>query len=205
MNTSTSENNGFQIQEVLSLGYVYLLILGIIHNAIYYNLLGVNYLEYSSILDVLISPVSVITSSLKSSIAFVAIIILSFIYVKILIPLLVKWRKKQKKYQEGKPLEKIQKLDEFSKNSYALLVIIALFVFGYFIGFGYGSGTKNKKLISENDIKHNYQIDFINGNSLEAKLLGKNSLNVFYIQKNEKTVTISPIEGNIESFKKLKP
>jgi hypothetical protein len=117
MSNSTSENSGFQIQEALSLGYVYLLILGIIHNAIYYNMLGVNYLEYSSILDVLISPVSVITSSLKSSIAFVAIILLSFIYVKILIPLLVKWRKKQKKYQQGEPLEKIQKLDEFWRSS----------------------------------------------------------------------------------------
>lgn len=194
MSNSTSENSGFQIQEALSLGYVYLLILGIIHNAIYYNMLGVNYLEYSSILDVLISPVSVITSSLKSSIAFVAIILLSFIYVKILIPLLVKWRKKQKKYQQGEPLEKIQKLDEFSKNSYALPLIIALFVFGYFIGFGYGAGIKNKKRIAANEIEHNYQIEFRNGNTLETKLLGKNNLNVFYIQKDEKTVSISPIE-----------
>ena len=199
----TKQNKQLDVQNILSLGYIYLLVLGILHNAIYFNLIDVNYLEYSSVLDVLISPISVITSSLKSALVFIGIILISIIYVKVLIPLLVKWRRKQQKYQSGKYLKKVNDLDGFTKNNYALLMIMGLFVFGYFIGFGQGKGMKNKSLISENKVEHNYTIDFINGKTVEAKLLGKNSLNVFYIVKGDKTVSIAPIDGNIMKVQKI--
>lgn len=200
---NTKPKKPLGVQETLSLGYIYLLILGIIHNAIYYNSVDVNYLEYSSVLDVLISPISVITSSFKSLFVFIAIIIIGLVYLKLIIPLLVKWRRKQIKYQSGKNLKKINGLDSLSKNNYALLFIIGLFVFGFFIGLGYGRGTKNKKAIANNNIENNYKIDFVNGKSIEAKLIGKNSLNVFYIKKGDTTVSISPIEGNVMKLQKI--
>ncbi|WP_435412657.1 hypothetical protein [Psychroserpens mesophilus] len=199
----TNSKKSIDVQEVLSLGYIYLLILGIIHNAIYFNLVDVNYLEHSSVLDVLISPISVITSSLKSSMTFLAIILISVIYVKVLIPLLVRLRRNKKKYQSGKHLKKINGLEAFSKNSYALLFIIALFILGYFLGFGYGRGMKNKTQIAENTIENTHKIEFINGKALNAKVLGKNSLSVFYIEKGDKKVSISPIDGNVLKIQKL--
>lgn len=191
------------IQESLSLGYIYLLILGVIHNAIYYNSIGVNYFEYTSVLDVLITPISVITSSFVSLIAFVVIIVLSLIYVKLLLPLIVKTKRKKEKYQSGKHLENLNLLDNSSKNYASLLIIMSLFFFGFFIGIGAGSGAKYKNNIAENKIKNSHKIDFANGKSIEARLLGKNSLNIFYIQKGDKKVSISPVEGNIMTIRKL--
>jgi len=57
-NNLSSKNNNIAIQDYLSIGYVFMLILGIFHETIYYKFLGVNILEYSSVLDVLISPIS---------------------------------------------------------------------------------------------------------------------------------------------------
>jgi hypothetical protein len=190
-------------QELLSLGYIYLLILGIIHNAVYFNILDVNYLEHSSVLDVLISPISVITASLKSALIFFGIILISILYVKVLIPLVVKLRRKQKKYQSGKYLKKINDLEGLAKNSYALILIMGLFIFGYFIGFGYGRGMKYKSQIADNDIEITHKIEFINGKTINANVLGKNSLSVFYIEKGDEKVSVSPIDGNIMKIQKL--
>jgi len=46
-----------KIQDYFSLGYVYLLILGIFKDVIYYGFLGINILEYASVADVLLSPI----------------------------------------------------------------------------------------------------------------------------------------------------
>ncbi|MGB3607349.1 MAG: hypothetical protein WA775_10920 [Psychroserpens sp.] len=198
-----NEKKPVDVQGLLSLGYIYLLILGIIHNAVYYNLLDIQYLEHSSILDVLISPINVITSSLKSALIFLAIVVLSLLYVRGLIPLVVRWRRKQKKYQSGKKLDQINGLDHLAKNRYASLVIMAIFIFGYFVGFGYGRGIKYNLAIAENTIENDYRIDFINSKSIDVKILGKNSLNVFYISQGEKQISISPIDGNVMTIRKL--
>ena len=52
-------------QEILSLVYVLLIIVGVISESIFYGVLGVHYLEFTSILDALISPFSLITSDLR--------------------------------------------------------------------------------------------------------------------------------------------
>ncbi|MDT0558782.1 hypothetical protein RM697_08990 [Ichthyenterobacterium sp. W332] len=203
MEEKTKNTNSPSIQEILSIGYIYILILGIIHNAIYFNLIDVNYLEYASVLDVLISPVSVITSNMKSLLAFIFIIVLAILYTKVIVPLVVKWRRKNPKYQEGKKLKSINTLESMAKSNYALFTMMALFIFGYFIGFGIGHGGKIKDSIANDTIEHNIKVEYINGETKDVKLIGKNSLNIFYIQKGDKTVSISPIEGNVMKIQKL--
>ena len=42
------DESKYGIQDYLSIGYVFLLVLGVLHETIYYKFLGVNILEYSS-------------------------------------------------------------------------------------------------------------------------------------------------------------
>ncbi|WP_299887857.1 hypothetical protein [uncultured Lacinutrix sp.] len=195
--------SSYGIQDYLSIGYVFLLILGIFHETIYYNFLGINILEYSSILDVLISPVSVISGTLSLGVGFIVCIILGIAYAK-LMPLYYKWLGKKEKYKSGKKKEKLDKMNMAFKSSSFIIFIIALYIFGLFIGFGVGRGGKTKEKLAKETIELTHQLVFEDGEKQEVKMLGKNSLYVFYVTQKEREVAIAPIDGNIKVIKKLK-
>lgn len=200
----TKKESEFGIQDYLSIGYVFLLILGVLHETIYYKFLGINILEYSSILDVLISPVSVIAGDLKLLLGIVICIILAVGYAKVL-PKYYAWLSKKKKYQSGKKKEKLEKnLHAFKTGSKQLVfVMIALYIIGGFVGFGIGRGGKTKNKIENGEIKITHELTFEDGENLKVNMLGKNSLYVFYVKENKRDVLISPIDGNIKVIRKI--
>ncbi|MFV8351923.1 hypothetical protein [Flavobacterium sp. XS2P14] len=51
------------VQRTLPFGYLFLVVLGIIKESIYYYQVGINILKYSNIMDVLISPIADLTST----------------------------------------------------------------------------------------------------------------------------------------------
>ena len=55
--------NKLNIQEILSLGYVYLLVLGVISDVIFYSFFDLKIVAYSSILDILLAPIGILTES----------------------------------------------------------------------------------------------------------------------------------------------
>lgn len=193
-----------EIQDYLSLGYVFLLILGVLHQTIYYKYLGVNILEYSSVLDVLLSPISVLTSDNKLLIGIVTCLVLATVYAKFL-PKYFIWLSKKKKYQFGKRKERNEKsIKAFKEDSGRLIVVMMmLFVIGGFVGFGFGRGSRTQEKIKKGDIELTHQIIFDDKETIDVRMLGKNSLYVFYIRKNDKQVSIAPIDGNIKLIKKI--
>jgi hypothetical protein len=193
-----------EIQDYLSLGYVLLLILGVLHQTIYYKYLGVNILEYSSVLDVLLSPISVLTSDNKLLIGIVICLVLATVYAKFL-PKYFIWLSKKKKYQSGKRKERNEKsIKAFKEDSGRLIVVMMmLFVIGGFVGFGFGRGSRTQEKIKKGDIELTHQIIFDDKETIDVRMLGKNSLYVFYIRKNDKQVSIAPIDGNIKLIKKI--
>ena len=82
--------------------------------------------------------------------------------------------------------------------------MIALYVIGGFVGFGVGRGGKTKKKIENNEIELTHQLTFDDGKIENIKMLGKNSLYIFFVTKNEKEVKIAPIDGNIKLITNLK-
>ena len=93
------KDSKYNLQDYLSLGYVYLLVLGVFNQAIYYKFLNINILEYSSILDVLISPISIITGDLKIAAALIFAVLLGLLY-KIVLPKYYNWLSKKEKYEK---------------------------------------------------------------------------------------------------------
>jgi len=156
-------------------------------------------MKYSSILDVLISPISKLSSNPKGIIFFILLLICIFYLPKSLV------RKSEKKW-----FKKIFKLPlswskaEIQKSIFNTFLVGAfLGIFGFFIGTGIGGGYRIAEKIENNDLKYNDKISFINGKSQEVAIIGTNSSYVFYLTNNSKTVKVTPIAGVVESIEEV--
>ncbi|MDT0689162.1 hypothetical protein RM549_05160 [Salegentibacter sp. F188] len=185
-----------EIQGFLSVGYIYLIVLGILNETLYYNQIGINILNYSSILDVLISPIANLTSSILSLCIFIVLI---FLVIK-LPGFLAKnkdrnWSKKVLKIDPDLSANEIE--SSFFK---VFLIMISVGLLGFFVGTGITKGIYTSKRINEGEIEYNDKLNLINGENADIKILGTNSSFIFYLTPEIKTVSITPIEGIVESI-----
>lgn len=67
-----------------------------------------------------------------------------------------------------------------------------------------GRGQKTKRIIEENDIKLSHLITFEDGEQQKIKMLGKNSLYLFYVTEGQEEISIAPIDGNNKMIQNLK-
>lgn len=185
-----------EIQGFLSVGYIYLIVMGILNETFYYNQIGIDILNYSSILDVLISPISKLTSSILSIVIFITIIFIAIKLPKLLAEKKEKnWFKKSFKQYTNLNAKEIE--DSLLKS---FLFILAIGLLGFFVGTGIGKGFRMSKKIEEGKIKYNDKLNFITGDVSNVKILGTNSSYIFYVSNKTKTVRITPIEGIVKSI-----
>ncbi|MEO1653301.1 MAG: hypothetical protein AAFU64_07135 [Bacteroidota bacterium] len=189
------------IQDYLSLGYLYLLIVGITNDSIYYGMVGVNILSYSSLLDVLISPISYLTRSIYLTVTIFSIPTLFLLFVRYNRRRHFKYRD-ELWYQRKHNVEKIDQSYANKNFQLAMIGLTGLFIFSAYIGLGIGAGYKNREYIQSGDMYLGHEITFMDGKKISVKLIGHNSLYAFYVLKNNKEVTIAPIQGNIRSIKR---
>lgn len=186
------------IQKILPFGYIYLVVLGILKESIYYYQIGINILKYSNIMDILISPIADLTSTpiiLLGFTIFISVIFLTSLYISKNFN--KDWVKA--KLRSKKPLSDITE-DEV-KTHYSK-VFVGMFAFGllsFFIGIGLGSGGKLAKKIANNELTYDYAMTFGDNETKEIYLIGSNSSNYFYVEKGNKNVKISPV-GAIKSL-----
>ncbi len=188
-----------KIQHLLPLGYLYLVILGIIKETAFFYQLNINILKYSSIMDVLISPIATLTSN-----PFVFIIITIILVSSYYLPSFLF------KYDHKKWVQKIFELkktknelaDEEIKNYYLFISIrfLAVFLLSVYLGYGVGEGFTISKRIENNKLKYDNKLNYASGESEEVCILETNSLYCFYVEKGKQIVKIAPIGGvkNIE-------
>ncbi|MEB3345615.1 hypothetical protein U6A24_09100 [Aquimarina gracilis] len=187
------------IQEYIYLSYLYLLILGTLSYSIYYAFLGINIINYSNLLDILLSPIVIITKDIMTPIAMGVYIVsgvLLFLFLE---------KRTKKSLQNNIPAEKeikLQKQYQSFKNAKFLIPIIGTFAF--YLGYAIGGGYKLNNRIQTGDFEVNRLIEFSNGETQEVKLLGLNNQYIFYVHKGEKQVITAPISGNIKRIKKIK-
>lgn len=177
--------------EMLPLGYLYLLMLGIASESIHFGLLGVNVLDYSNVLDVLLSPVALVTDQLLVLAVFIGIPLILVPYLK-----LGRW------LANKKPTEKNRTFREQPLGKIWLpMCVLALFV--AFVGLGVGQGLKQGKELRAGELESNTRLTFSDDTSIEAYMVGVNSGYVFYVEPGATKVTISPIADNIRSLRAL--
>jgi len=188
-----------EIQGFLSVGYIYLIVMGILNETLYYNQIGIDILNYSSILDVLISPISRLTSNVSSLIIFIIIVFLAFKLPNILAKNKDKnWFKRLFKKIDS-DLTKEQVKSSLLKS---FMFIVSIGLFGFYVGSGIGKGERLLEKIEKEEVEYNDRIKFINGDVSSVEIVGTNSMYLFYLEKDNKSVQITPISGIIKSIEK---
>ncbi|CAM4241091.1 hypothetical protein [Flavobacterium terrigena] len=188
-----------KIQTLLPLGYLYLVILGIIKETAFFYQLDINILKYSSIMDVLISPIATLTSN-PIVFIIITIILISSFYLP---DFLFKNDHKNwvRKIFELKKTKTDLGNDEI-KNYYLFISIkfLAVFLLSVYLGYGVGEGYTISNRIKDNKLKYEHKLNYATGESEIVSLLETNSLYYFYVEKGKQSVKIAPIGGikNIE-------
>ncbi len=200
--------NNEHLQRLLPFGYIYLVIMGIIKESIFYYQLDINILKFSSIMDILISPIAEITAHSFLLIFFILLIFLLYGFKQYSLKhsekkFIKKFLKKYFKINESKVLThtEFEKIIDKTLINYFFALLIC-----FFLGFGIGGGNFLSKRIKNGDLKfekYGQTLTFNSGEKKEIYLVNTNSLYYFYIVKGQKTVEISPI-GTIQSIAKNK-
>lgn len=181
-----------KIQILLPLGYIYLIVLGLLNESIQYYQLGINIVKYSSITDILIRPISEIFSNPKLIIGLILIIVFFSILQTILIRNSHKnWSQKilgRNRFDQDTSKKEIQKVlfPYFA-------IFIAFELLFVFVGFGIAGGAKLSKEIIQNNFNCNYKVNFNSGKSENVYIFDSNSSYYFYVTKESKNIKIAPV------------
>ena len=112
------------IQDYLSLGYIYLLTLGILREVIYFGFLDVNILSFSNVLDVILSPLVLMSEKPK-------VVIFLFIF-GIIVYFFNKYLKKKHLDFALKPSSTDEKVYSKSDVFQGSILLYALFILSFF-------------------------------------------------------------------------
>lgn len=187
------ETSQFRIQDLLSFGYLYLLLLGVIRDSMYFGLMGVNIILYSSVTDILFSPLAYLVDEPYLTLVFVL-----GIYFAVIQPQFHEKHKGKSWYKRIFDEEKRE--ERFSKPSLisAELVFVTMLITFMLLGTGLGRGIGMSKKMRDQECKHNDRVEFVDGEKEEVAIIGQNSLYLFYVMKGQTQVSISPINGVVK-------
>ncbi|MEE4298275.1 MAG: hypothetical protein V2J24_02435 [Pseudomonadales bacterium] len=177
--------------ELIPLGYLYLLLLGLSSESIHYGMLGVNVLDYSDALDVLLSPIALMTDSLAVLAVVVGVPIFFVPYMQF-----ARW------LAHRRPTEKNRRFRERPLGELWLSACIAALFFA-FLGLGLGQGIKQREALLAGETTPDSRLTFTDGTVIDADVVGINSGYVFYVLGGDTEVTISPIADNLRSLRAL--
>lgn len=190
-----------RLQTLLPLGYLYLIILGILRDGVFFYMLGINFLKYSSIMDILISPLAQITSQPIILVTLIVMVIGFVIYYNFLANNShKKWVRDSlvgKKYLKKNPDSSDEALKIHIKQQ--VYFAIAFMISAFFLGGGVGMGITVKEKIANNTLKIKHRITDDSGNQKDIYLIDSNSAYYFYVEKGSKIVTIVPV-GSIKKI-----
>ncbi|MDJ0645533.1 MAG: hypothetical protein QNJ57_06055 [Flavobacteriaceae bacterium] len=191
------------IQEYLSIGYVYLVILGVLSDTIFYGMLGFPIIDFMSILDALISPVNLLTRDYRITIPILILTVLLYLHITKWSPKLhLKWREKNW-YKKVTNIEKADKRYEQLRNK-KNLVSTVLFVFALmFLSLRLGMAIGIKDRLSKKGYDPNYTLTFKDDSTIDVRKIGQNSTYIFYFENNETTIIATPVLENIKKIKKI--
>lgn len=192
-----------KIQGLFPLGYMYLIILGLLKETLLFYPLGINILKYSSLTDILLSPISDMISNPILILMVVSVVVLFFLIQVLFIRYshtnLV--QKIMKSYRMNPDLDK----RELRKAMIPVFVILAGFeLLALFVGLGIGQGAKIKKKLETQTLTQNYILTNGSGEKSSVYMIDINSIYYFYIKKGEKQIRIAPVGsiGNLEVINK---
>lgn len=181
-----------KIQGLLPLGYLYLIIPGLLKESILFYQLDINILKYSSITDILISPIADMASSPILIIVIISVVLIFFLFQVIV----MKYREKSwsKKLLGNYKITTETDKKELKKAVMSIFsILVAIELLALFVGLGIGQGRMIKERIKTQNIKYNYIINSESEGTTEIYMIDINSTYYFYVSKGNKQIKIAPI------------
>lgn len=191
------------LQDLFYIAYLYLIILGIVSDAIFYGIFGISYLNYTTILDALISPISLLINNWVLAVALGIMFTLLYVYLTKWAPKLYKKLRVKKWYQKLYNIDKYDKRYAALENKKNLLPGLMFLFFLLFVSMRTGLGLGLKHKYQEKEIVPNYTLIFKNNERLDVRKVGQNSAYFFYFIPGEKVITATPIADNLKQIKVL--
>ena len=191
------------LQDVFYIGYLYLIILGIVSDAIFYGIFGVSYLNYTTILDALISPISLLINNWKISLFLGLMFWLMYLYFTRWMFKLYTYLRVKKWYQKIYNIEKWDKKHEELRKKNKIIPGMMFIFFLLFISMRTGMGIGMKHKYNTKEIIPNYTLVFKDNTKLNVRKVGQNSAYFFYFIPGEKVITATPIADNLKQIKVL--
>jgi len=192
------------LQDYFYIGYLYLIILGIVSDAIFYGIFGVSYLNYTTILDALISPISLLTDSWILTVSLLLMFWLMYLYATKAMPWIYSKLRVKKWYQKRYDIEKWDKIHSRENRKKNLLPGLLFIFFLLFISMRTGLGIGMKYKYNNKEIIPNYTLIFKDNTRLDVRKVGQNSAYFFYFIPEETEITATPITDNLKQIKRLK-
>jgi hypothetical protein len=185
---------GMALQDYLSLGYLFLILLGLLDNLIYFETLGINILNYTSISDILITPLSTVFGNYKITFFIIVALIVFYYITKYMIKAIM---------ERGRKMAE-SKNEEFKEVAFEpFTAIIYLFVC-LFLGINLGSTRKVKSNIESGNFTANKTIILNDNTQKDVYIVGHNSTYLFFVEKNSKDIQVMPISGNVKMMKNIR-
>ena len=186
-----------KLQNLIPLGYLFLVVMGILKESVYFYQLKINILKYSTIMDILISPIADLTAN-----PLILFFIILFLLLITLILLLIynyrskNWVKKKFNLNDNEPSTDIIK----SKLKKAFLLAVSTGILSFFLGIGLGGGKNMAQKIKNNKLEYKQKLTFNTGETENIFLIDANSAYYFYLTAKSKSIKIAPIGAikNIE-------
>ncbi|MDV7187273.1 hypothetical protein R3X25_08280 [Lutibacter sp. TH_r2] len=198
------DEDKLELQEYFYIIYLYLIILGIVSDAIFYGIFGISYLNYTTILDALMSPLSLLINNWYLSIFLGVMFWLMHMYFSKWMFKFYAYLRVKKWYQKIYNIEKLDKKYEKLGQKKNLLTGLMFIFFLLFVSMRIGMGIGTKQKLMEKEIIPNYSLFFKDNTRLDVKKIGQNSAYFFYVIPGEKVITVTPISDNIKQIKVLK-
>jgi hypothetical protein len=198
------EKEKLGLQDYFYIGYLYLIILGIVSDAIFYGIFGVSYLNYTTILDALISPISLLTNNWFISLFLALMFWLMHMYFTKWMFKMYAYLREKKWYQKMYNIEKWdKKYEKLAKKKNKISGLMFIF-FLLFVSMRTGMGIGMKEKFKNKEIIPNYTLVFKDNTKLDVRKIGQNSAYFFYFIPGEKVITATPIADNLKQIKVLK-
>ncbi len=198
------EKEKLGLQDYFYIAYLYLIILGIVSDAIFYGIFGVSYLNYTTILDALISPISLLTNNWRISLFLGIMFWLMYLYFTRWMFSFYRYLREKKWYRKRYDIEKWdKKYEEMGKKKNILVGMMFIF-FLLFISMRTGMGIGMKYKYANKEIIPNHTLIFKDNSRLDVRKIGQNSAYFFYFIPGEKVITATPIVDNLKQIKLFK-
>ncbi|MEJ7558590.1 MAG: hypothetical protein WKF66_09805 [Pedobacter sp.] len=191
-----------RLQSFLPFGYLFLVVLGILKESVFYYQFGINILRYSSLMDILISPIADLTSHPIVLVGFCAILF-SLYFALYFLPTKNYNKLWVRKFTSSRGASTPLSANEVKIKFGNLFVpTLAICLFSFFLGIGLGNGLKVSRNILNGNLRYNCNLTYNTNETKEIYLIGSNSVNLFYVEKGNKNIRISPI-GAIKAIEVL--